>query len=175
MDTRTEDLLLDVAEGVRQRYWGKYRGTVEDPNDSDNLGRIIVKVPSVYGTLNSPPALPAVPFAGPNYGFLMLPRRGDLVWVEFENGLPAHPIWTGFCWSRNELPAPAAVDVRVLVTKENLKLVLDDAAKKLQLLHPGGGEITMTDSGITIKMGTSAKIELTSSGVAINGMAFKVS
>lgn len=174
MDTTTEDLIVDLAEQVRDLYWGKYRATVENVSDQDQLGRITVKCPSVYGTVESPWAFPAAPFGGPGYGWFMLPKQGDGVWIEFEGGSPSHPIWTGFWYSRSDVPQPGDVDVRVLVTPQGLKLVLDDASKKLQLLHPGGGELTMTDNDVTIKYG-SAKIVLSSSGVAINDTAFKVS
>jgi len=51
--------------------------------------------------------------------------------------------------------------------------VLDDDGKKLQLIHPGGGEITMTDTSIAIKLG-SASIELSASGVSVNQGALEV-
>jgi len=174
MDTRTEDLIVDMAEQARGLYCGKYRATVENPDDQDKLGRITVKCPPVYGTIESPWAFPAAALAGPGYGWFMLPKKGDGVWIEFEGGSPSHPIWTGFWYARNDVPSPGDVDVRVLVTPQGLKLVLDDAGKKLQLLHPGGGELTMTDNDVTLKYG-SAKIVLSSSGVAINDTAFKVS
>jgi len=173
MDSRTEDLIADLAEQARGRYWGKYRATVEKPKDNDNLGRITVKCPSVYGDMESPWAYPVAPFAGPGYGWFMLPKKGDGVWIEFEGGQAANPVWSGFWYSQNDIPAPGDEDVRVLVTPQGLKLVLDDSSKKLQLLHPGGGELTITDNDITLKIG-SAKIVLSSSGVAINDTSFKV-
>jgi hypothetical protein len=103
----------------------------------------------------------------------MLPKKNDGVWIEFEGGRPSHPLWSGFWYSRNEIPSPGGEDVRVLVTPKGLKLVLDDDAKKLQLLHPGGAELTMTDNDITLKIG-QASIVLSASGVAINDTAFKV-
>jgi uncharacterized protein involved in type VI secretion and phage assembly len=178
-DDSLEQTVADLAETVRNRYFGKYRGTVADADDSEHLGRIVARVPSVYGEEDSPWALPAVPFAGDGHGLLLLPRRGDGVWVEFEGGDPSRPIWTGMWWARDELPkpdgsAPAKPEQRVLVSPAGLKLVLDDDAKKLQLVHPGGAEITLTDSDITLKIGQS-KIVLSSSGVEVNGGALKVS
>ena len=173
MDDRMEQLLVQLADEVRHRYFGKYRGIVEDVEDDEQLGRIIAKVPSVYGETNSPWALPAVAFAGFNHGLVLLPKKGDGVWIEFEGGDPSRPIWTGVWWAKNEMPSPGGPEERVLVTPEQLKLVLDDKNRKLQLLHPGGGEITMTDSEITIKLG-SAKIALSAAGVSINDTAFKV-
>jgi len=172
-DESLEKLVVELAEQARSRYFGKYRGTVEDVNDAQKLGRIIAKVPSVYGDANSPWALPAVPFAGANHGLVLLPKKGDGVWIEFESGNPSRPIWTGCWWASGEMPSPGGPEERVLITPEGLKLVLDDSSKKIQLLHPGGGEMTMTDSDITIKIG-SAKIVLSAAGVSINDTAFKV-
>jgi uncharacterized protein involved in type VI secretion and phage assembly len=172
-DQTLEKLVADLTETVQGRYYGKYRGIAEDVQDDENLGRIIAKVPSVYGDANSPWALPAVPFAGQGHGFVVLPKKGDGVWIEFEAGDPSHPIWTGCWWARGEMPSPGGPEERVLVTPEGLRLVLDDAQKMLQLRHPGGAEITLTDKNITLKIG-STKIVLSAAGVNINNGALKV-
>jgi hypothetical protein len=169
-----DQTLAQTAEQQRSRYFGKYRGLVQDVNDPESMGRITAKVPAVYGDEVSPWALPASPFAGSQHGFLALPEQNDGVWMEFEAGDPSRPIWSGFWWGSNEMPSPNGPLQRVWVTSQGLKIVLDDDSKKLQLLHPGGGEITMTDNDITIKIG-SAQIVLSSSGVSINNGAIEVS
>lgn len=173
VDEPLEQLVVELAEAVRHRYFGKYRGTAEKVDDDEKLGRIVAKVPSVYGEEDSPWALPSVPFAGKAHGFVVLPKEGDGVWIEFEGGDPAKPIWTGCWWAKGEMPSPGGPEERVLVTPEGLKLVLDDAKKKLQLLHPDGAEITLTGTDITLKIGQT-KIVLSSAGVSINDVAFKV-
>jgi len=173
MEQGLERPFAELAEDVGSRYWGKYRGIVESVDDSDKLGRITAKVPSVYGDEVSPLAFPATPLAGPGYGVLMLPKKGDGVWVEFEDGNPSLPIWTGFWWARGEMPTPAGPDQRVIITPAGLKVVLDDAAKKIQLIHTTKGEITLADDSITIKFG-KASIVLDAQGVSINGTALKV-
>lgn len=173
MDDSFERPFADLAEQVTTRYWGKYRGTVESVEDDEHMGMIRCKVPSVYGDETSPPALPAGLFAGKDQAFLFLPKQGDGVWIEFENGNPRRPIWSGGWWARDEMPAEASADRRVLITPGGLKLIMDDGAKEIQLLHGTKGEITMTDSGITLRFGR-AKIELSDSGVAINGTALEV-
>lgn len=172
---RLETLGVELADEVRHRFFGKYRGTVEDVDDPDKLGRIVAKVPSVYGDeVKSPAALPCVPFAGEGHGLVVLPKKGDGVWIEFEGGDPSKPIWTGCWWAKNELPSPGGPEGRVLVTPGGLKLVLDDHDKKIQLIHPDGAEITLTSNDITVKIG-SAKVVLSSQGVSVNEGAFKVS
>jgi uncharacterized protein involved in type VI secretion and phage assembly len=173
MMAEQERLLVELAEHMRDRYFGKYRGIVQDVDDPDTLGRVVAKVPEVYGAEDSPWAMPAVPFAGANHGLVLLPEVNDGVWIEFEAGDLARPIWTGCWWGSNEIPSPGGKDTRVLVTSGGHKLVLDDAKEKLQLLHSGGGEITMTNTDITIKIGAT-QLVLSASGVSVNNGAFQV-
>jgi uncharacterized protein involved in type VI secretion and phage assembly len=168
-----ETLLVELAEFKRDRYFGKYRGIVEEVGEDENLGKITAKVPAVYGEENSPWAYPCVPFAGKNHGFVVLPEKGDGVWIEFEAGNPSRPIWTGCWWADGEIPKPSGKDTRVFATSGGHKVILDDADKKLQILHSGGAEITMTNDDITLKIG-STQIVLSSSGVNINNGAFEV-
>ena len=168
-----EQIAVEAAEFMRSRYFGKYRGLVRDVNDPENLGRIVAQVPEVYGDEDSPWALPAVPFAGKEHGFVVLPEVGDGVWIEFEAGYPSRPIWTGCWWASGELPAPGGAATRVLVTSGGHKVILDDDENKLQLLHSGGSEITMTNNEITLKI-ASTQIVLSASGVSINNGAFEV-
>jgi uncharacterized protein involved in type VI secretion and phage assembly len=173
IDESLEQLVVELADNVQHRYFGKYRGIVEEVPDDDEFGRIVAKVPSVYGDAPSPRAWPAVPFAGQDHGFVMLPEVGDGVWIEFEAGDPAKPIWTGCWWAKGEMPDPAGPTRRSLITPSSLKVVLDDEDKKIQLLHPDGAAITMTSNDITIQIGTT-KIVLSSSGLDVNDGAFRV-
>ena len=100
MTSDMEQKIVELAEFQRGRYFGKYRGLVQDVDDPENMGRIVAQVPEVYGEEYSPWALPSVPFAGQNHGFVVLPEVGDGVWVEFEAGDPSRPIWTGCWWAR---------------------------------------------------------------------------
>lgn len=176
IDRDMERVLVEAAEYMRNRYFGKYRGLVAEVGEGDNLGRIKARVPEVYGEAEndqSPWALPCVPFAGQDHGLVLLPEAGDGVWIEFEAGDISRPIWTGCWWGDNELPQPGAPLVRTLATTAGHKLVLDDDGNQVQLLHAGGAELTMTDSDITLKIG-GKQIVISSSGVNINNGAFEV-
>jgi len=171
--TTTEQLLGQMADYMNTRFFGKYRGTVTDVNDPESIGRIKAQVPAVFGATDSPWALPASPFAGPQHGLFLLPEKNDGVWIEFEGGNPARPIWSGFWWASGEIPSPNTSKARVLATSAGHKLVLDDDGSQVQLLHSGGGELTMTDSDITIKLG-QCSIKITSSEVNINDGMVKI-
>jgi len=170
-DAAMERYLIETAERFHSSYFGKYRGLVTAVDEKN--GRIQAQVPNLLSGKDSPWALPAVPFAGPNFGLLLLPEVNDIVWIEFEEGNLAVPIWTGFVWADNDIPKPGAARVRVLVSKSGHKLVMDDAAGKLQLLHSDGAEITMTKNDITLKIGTTQMV-LSSSGVNVNNGALEV-
>ena len=85
-------------------HFGKYRGQVVDTIDPLELGRLKVTVPSVLGEGVHSWAMPCVPYAGPQVGFVALPPVGAHVWVEFEEGSPDASIWTGCFWGAGELP-----------------------------------------------------------------------
>jgi hypothetical protein len=173
IDTDLDEFTPEPATRPNQ-LWGRYRGTVSGVDDDDRMGRITVRVPSVYGDEESPLAYPVAPFAGDGHGFFYLPKVGDGVWVEFENGDPSHPLWTGFWWAKGELPDEADVESRVLITSGGLKLVMDDDGKKLSLLNGSKGEITIADDGITLKFGQT-KVVLDDGGVSVNDTAVKIS
>jgi len=166
--------IAEMEERHQCQFHGKYRGTVTDASDPQNLGRIRAKVPFVYGDDEASDwAFPVAPFAGKDHGFFFLPEVGDAVWMEFENGDIEHPLWTGFWWPKDSLPDPNGPRQRVLTSASGLQILMDDNAKTLSLIHPGGAEITLTDSGITLKFGSS-KIELSASSVSVNGGALEV-
>jgi uncharacterized protein involved in type VI secretion and phage assembly len=150
-----DELFVSMVETMRSRHYGKYRGVVVDVDDPEKMGRITARVPEILHDQTSPWALPAVPFAGPSHGLVLIPEVGDGVWIEFEAGDPSRPLWTGGWWASGELPDPGDTRVRVLVTSTGHKFVLDDQNKEIHLLHSGGGEITMTDDDITLAIGQS--------------------
>lgn len=166
-DLEMEDHVVSLAEWKNQHFFGKYRGVVVSVDDPDEMGRISVKVPSIFGEdFEVLRAMPCVPFAGKNHGFVTIPEVGDGVWVEFEAGNPSLPIWSGFWWAEGEMPEPNGPLIRALITTAGHKLILDDDGNKVTLLHKDGGEMTTTGSDITIKIGDSS-IVLTSSDITI--------
>jgi len=166
MNTEHEEMLVDIAETMRCRFYGKYRGIVVDVDDPDGLGRITAQVPEVLHEETSPWALPASPFAGPSHGFVLIPEAGDGVWIEFEAGDPSRPIWSGGWWAKDELPKPAATQVRALITSAGHQVVLDDENKEIHLVHSGGAELAMTDNDVTLTIG-EAELTMTDSEISL--------
>jgi hypothetical protein len=92
---------------------GIYGGVVEANNDPEQLGRLKVRVPHVYGISGStygsvsvdnlPWALPfGLPAGGSpdSGGCSWLPEIGDQVLLQFLDGEPEKPVWTWFVQNR---------------------------------------------------------------------------
>jgi uncharacterized protein involved in type VI secretion and phage assembly len=111
-----EEVVASLVERVERRFFGKYRGRVIDNEDPLRLGRLKVSVPSVFGPeVVTGWASPCAPYGGAaGQGLLLVPDRKAGVWVEFEEGDPEFPIWSGTFWTKpaagSQLPAPNAAD-----------------------------------------------------------------
>jgi Type VI secretion system/phage-baseplate injector OB domain len=82
------------------RVYGKYRAIVTDNVDPQRLLRVQVDVPEL--AVGGAWALPCLP-----PGVARVPEAGSAVWVEFEQGDPSSPIWSGCFWT-GEAPPPEA-------------------------------------------------------------------
>ena len=137
-DGGLEQLIVDLAEQSRSRFYGKYRGVVSAVDDPDHLGRLRAHVPTVLQEIESPWALPCAPYAGPNQGLYAVPPVGAGVWIEFEAGDPSRPIWSGTWWADGELPqnesgSDATPTRRILRSDSGLLVALDDDAHKVSI------------------------------------------
>lgn len=151
-----EELLAQLAREVQRKYYGKYRGFVVENKDPEKRGRLRLLVPSVLGTEETAWALPCLPFGGAaGHGLFTVPENDAQVWVEFEEGELAQPIWTGTFWQKqgdppDEATAGEGPTARVLKTPGGHILLFDDEKdkEKLRLVHPSGSEIAIDEKGI---------------------------
>ncbi|GAC1431614.1 MAG: hypothetical protein NVSMB62_28620 [Acidobacteriaceae bacterium] len=87
-----------------KQYFGKYRGTVLHNLDPMQLGRIQAQINALPGIVTNW-ALPCVPYSAPGTArTFSIPPVGENVWIEFEQGDPNNPIWTGCFWSQGQPP-----------------------------------------------------------------------
>ena len=86
---------------MADHYFGKYRGTVINNVDPLKLGRIQVMVPDVAESVPTSWAMPCFPAPG----MFAVPGMGSAVWIEFETGDVAYPIWT-CCYYRSSGDVP---------------------------------------------------------------------
>lgn len=166
-----EQLVMDLLERVRHRYYGKYRGTVTAV-DGDTL-RVKAKVPAVLGEQESGWCMACVPYAGPGVGMAFLPETGAGVWIEFEGGDVSYPIWVGCYWRDGEKPADAKPDVKAIVTAQGNKILLDDDGQSITLTDASNNKVTLSSDGITLERGAN-KIVVGDSGVSVNDGALEV-
>jgi hypothetical protein len=173
MSAELESAVVGMAEFQRSRHFGKYRGIVRDVGDPDGLGRIRAEVPAVYGEQQSPWAMPAFPFAGPQHGLVLLPEAGDGVWIEFEGGDIGRPIWSGCWWANGQRPSPEGEKVRLLATSGGHQIVLDEDADEIRFVHPGGAELILGRSEVILKLG-SCELKMTATEISLNNGMVKV-
>jgi uncharacterized protein involved in type VI secretion and phage assembly len=165
-----DQAITDILDRLRNRFYGKYRGTVTQVDASTM--RIKAKIPSVLGTQESGWCVACVPYAGKDVGFAFLPETGAGVWIEFEGGDVSYPIWTGCYWRTDEAPSDAGAAVKVIVTKEH-KLLFDDDAPAITLSDSSENKVSLEDSGLTLERGGN-KIEVSDSEVNVNDGALEV-
>lgn len=183
-----------VGDGARPVFYGKYAGIVTDTQDPQAIGRLRARVPEVFGaTEECGWALPCAPWGGGfNRGFFALPEIGDTIWIEFEAGDPARPIWTGTFWgapsstggqddlgteSGSEAPAgpdsPAGPGQYVFRTKAGHVISLDDEGGIVVIAEAAGAEIRITADGEVTVTADRIKLGADASEKLVLGDAFK--
>jgi uncharacterized protein involved in type VI secretion and phage assembly len=156
-------------------FFGKFRGTVTDNRDPVVRGRIKALVPDVTRPGASDWALPCFPV-----GLFAVPAVGADVWIEFEQGDPNRPIWTGCWWSvAADVPPAFARDPQqvLLQTSGGHSVLLDDTpgAGGITLHTAGGQTIALADGGvIEIDNGSGAVVVLQGATVSVNNSALEV-
>ena len=171
MTTIDQRFGADILEHVKERYYGKYRGTVIDV-DAATL-RIKAKVPAVQGGIETGWCMPCVPYAGDGVGFAFLPEKEAGVWIEFEAGYTSQPVWVGCFWSAGQIPPDATPTVKAIVTAKGAKLLFDDDAQTITLTDGSNNKVTLSSHGITLERGAN-KVVVSDSNVSVNDGAMEV-
>jgi hypothetical protein len=177
-----------ASSGYEQRshdqYLGKYRGVVLQNVDPQGIGRVQVRVPGVFAVASSW-AMPNFPVAGFQTGAVAVPPVGAGVWVEFEQGDPDYPIWTGCYYStRAEVPSlasqvPPPVPAMSMQTPLGNGIQVSDAPLTplgggVLLRSPTGASIVVNDTGVYITDGKGAEIKLVAGAVTVNSGALVI-
>ena len=164
-------------------FFGKYRGTVVNNVDPLQMGRLQAIVPDVSTVLLTSWAMPCLPVGGIQTGIFTVPPIGTGIWVEFEQGDPDFPIWTGCFWgSAAEVPAlahtvpPALFGITLQTTLQNGIVISDVPGPTggIMLKSTTGATIIVNDTGIYIQNGKGASIVMTGPTVTINAGAMVI-
>lgn len=163
----------DTGGGIScQQYFGKYRGTVINNLDLEKRNRIQAIVPDISSVIPTSWAEPCMP---PGHAYT--PMIGSGVWIEFEQGDPDFPIWSG-CVAGTAIDIPLVANVTPpgvpqttvasQLTQHSIT-VSDSPATGILMKTPGTTMITMTDAGGIIITNGVATISLLGPTVTIAG------
>jgi uncharacterized protein involved in type VI secretion and phage assembly len=116
-------------------------------------------------------------------GIYAIPPKNAGVWVEFEQGDPNYPIWSGCWWGSSlEVPVlalagvPTSPNIVVQTTGQNAVVISDVPGPTGGIMlksSKGQAMILINDTHILITNG-QASIELFGNTVSINGTALMV-
>jgi uncharacterized protein involved in type VI secretion and phage assembly len=171
------------SQSETKKFYGKYRGTVINNVDPLMMGRINVMVPDVSNVIPSTWAMPCLPVGGIQNGMFSVPPIGAGVWVEFEQGDPDYPIWTGcFYGTPAEVPtlariAPPLIPAITFQTTLQNGLIISDTPGPtggILLKSTTGAALIVNDTGIYIQNGKGASIIMVGPSVTINAGALTI-
>jgi uncharacterized protein involved in type VI secretion and phage assembly len=160
-----------------KKYYGKYRGTVINNVDPMQIGRIQAMVPDVSNYIPTSFCMPCLPLAGKQMGTYFVPQIGSGVWIEFEQGDPDYPIWSGCFWGVvAEVPVlglagnPASPNIVLQTGLQNSIIVSDlpGPTGGIMLKSTTGATLIVNDTGIYIQNGKGASIVMVGNTVTIN-------
>ena len=172
------------SDGSAPGYFGLYPAFVTNLVDQKNLGRVEVRLPWLGTDGDSDVrawATLCTPYADGNQGLQILPEVGSQVVVGFEAGNLRRPYIVGAAWNGQEgLPdtPDAANNLRLLQSRSGSRLefddstppkvsitmrsghkvVLDDGADEITVVHAGGCSITLTVTSIEINANLSVEV-----------------
>lgn len=144
-----------LKNALHGRYFGKYAGIVSSIEDDRKLGRIKATVPQVLG-FDKNGILIETDWCWPCFasGNFELPKIKDGVWIEFENGNPDRPIWSGVYYAarvdqQSEIPKDSLnnYETKSITTPGGHRIVLDDNQKTIELKSLVGNSIKWERNG----------------------------
>jgi len=158
------------------KFPGNYRGKVLDNVDSSQFGRIKVEIFGIFDGIAAadiPWAVPAFPIssgAGSGYGSFSVPEIGTYVWCFFEYGDMYQPVYFAEASDGvHGLPTERTTNYpsrKVLKTKNDIVVYIDDSAKEIKIVHPEGSYIEITSDG---------KINVSGGDISVTGEAIVIS
>jgi uncharacterized protein involved in type VI secretion and phage assembly len=155
--------------GLEERgmYYSTYRGTIVDNKDPKKLGRVKVRVPQVAAdNIIEEWAWPFGQPAGENFGDFFIPPKGSPVWVQFEQGRPTNPVWTGGHWANKNgvVPEEGAGNPKNRVRRsENWTMEMDDEGNKFKFKNIASGdyhEIDGANGDFNMSMGRHVTMDI---------------
>lgn len=175
------------------RHYGVYPAIVTDMVDPDRESRVEVSFPWLGdgGTDVRAWATLLTPYADDDQGFVALPEVATQVVVAFEAGDLHRPYVVGSCWNGQEMMPVTATrpnNKRLIKTRSKSilefddtegatkvtlatggghKVVLDEGADQIDVIHKDGSKITLSASG-QIQITANSTVEVTAAAVNVH-------
>ncbi len=136
--------------GEAARVGGVVVGIVTNNDDPDKQGRVKVKYPWLADQEESAWARLALPMAGKDRGWLVLPEVDDEVLVAFEHGEMSRPYVIGMLWNGVDKPPTDGDgrDKKVLKSRSGHLIRLDDTLgkEKIEIVDKSGNNMVVVDT-----------------------------
>lgn len=98
-------IIFRGLENTVGRYYSTYRAFVYNNEDPNGQNRLQLLVPHLNPNIPDETwAYPRNNFSGNGYGIHMIPKKGDMVWVEYEYGNLDYPVWSFGHYGEKEKP-----------------------------------------------------------------------
>ncbi len=169
---QTHRLPSPEAAGLVAPMRGLQIGVVQKlEDDPDGQHRIQVALP-LLGQEQGIWARLAKAYASDGFGLFVLPEIGDEVVLGFFNDDPSQAVVLASLYSSKRAPPftlEDANDTKALVTRSDLRVILDEAKKVITVKTPAGNQAVLDDEAktITLEDETGNVVELSPSGIKL--------
>ncbi len=165
---------MDLTKDNNHFYYGFYKGKVEDNKDSENRGRLQIRVLGVHSqnnydsksdgipTANLPWAEQAAPIFGGfgptnKQGITAIPEIGSWVWVFFDNGNHNKPVYFASVIGNDDLTGIDTTNpenISTIKSKTGHKIIINDKTgeEKIEIIDKKGSKIVFDSSSDNIKI-----------------------
>ena len=136
------------------RHYSPNRAYCTDNNDPENMGRIKVLCPNIWGNIAFDNWVHSFGIqCGPDSGMIQLPQIGDVVTILFEDGNTLFPVWTYGWWTQNGFPKEAqgrASEVSIWKTHAGQMILIDDKQGSIKVVNGNGDNILIEKDKIKL-------------------------
>jgi uncharacterized protein involved in type VI secretion and phage assembly len=170
--TSITDMLNRVKGGLGLEqfgiYYGNYRGFVVNNEDPLMQGRVQLRIPQFASdNVIKTWALPKGNSVGNEFGDFFIPPVKSMVWVEFENGDPQFPIYSGGHWGKDDSGGKVPTQAKRQKPSNRIRMSekciieMDDENELIRL--------SFREGGTSLVLKKSGEIELNGSTIDLNG------
>ena len=149
---------------LKTQYLGKFRAIVKDIADPKKMRRLRVVCPCISEKAVLPWALPCAALKTD-----WLPKKGDVVWIEFEGSQIDFPIWVGLAVAKEDVDADFLANYNEKYRKDRdyNGNSIEWKESGLIITDKNGNTITMSATGIELEGSSGVKVKLKADGITL--------